>query len=79
MFGVPWQQTEDGLELTFQVNHLAHFYLTFLLQEVLVKSAPARVVIVSSESHRFVNFGGSWAQFSLLGPYAWKRVLLPCR
>lgn len=52
IFGVPWQLTEDGLESTFQVNHLGHFYLIQLLEDVLRRSTPARVVMVSSESHR---------------------------
>ena len=46
------QVTEDGFELLFQVNHLGHFLLTRLLQERLVESAPARVVVVASSSHR---------------------------
>ncbi|XP_013402366.1 WW domain-containing oxidoreductase [Lingula anatina] len=45
---VPFSLTEDGLESTFQVNHLGHFYLTLLLEEVLRRSSPARVVSVSS-------------------------------
>lgn len=45
--------TEDGIERTFQVNHLSHFYLFQLLKKCLLSSAPARVVVVSSESHRF--------------------------
>ncbi|XP_053401007.1 WW domain-containing oxidoreductase-like [Mercenaria mercenaria] len=52
VFGQSYTQTEDGIELTFQVNHLSHFYLTKLLWTVLMNSAPARVVVVSSESHR---------------------------
>ncbi|KAH7966522.1 hypothetical protein HPB49_017213 [Dermacentor silvarum] len=35
------------------VNHLGQFYLTMLLEPLLVASAPARVVVLSSESHRF--------------------------
>ncbi|XP_078688757.1 WW domain-containing oxidoreductase-like isoform X1 [Branchiostoma floridae x Branchiostoma belcheri] len=58
LFGLPWQLTEDGLESIFQVNHLGQFYLTQLLEDVLVKSAPARVVVVTSESHRFVELKG---------------------
>ncbi|CAH1270807.1 WWOX [Branchiostoma lanceolatum] len=58
LFGVPWQLTEDGLESIFQVNHLGQFYLTQLLEDILVKSAPARVVMVTSESHRFVELKG---------------------
>lgn len=48
----PWRLTEDGLESTFQICHLGHFYLVQLLQNVLGRSAPARVVVLSSESHR---------------------------
>ena len=40
--------TADGLEHTFALNHLAPFLLTLELQDLLVASAPARVVTVSS-------------------------------
>ena len=40
--------TEEGLERTFAVNHLAPFLLTNLLLERLRESAPARIVTVSS-------------------------------
>src|ERR1022692_4200565 len=40
--------TADGLERTFAVNHLAPFLLTSLLLGRLQRSAPARVVTVSS-------------------------------
>lgn len=50
--------TVDGLEETFQVNHLSAFLLTDLLRDRLVASAPARVITVSSVAHRAgaVNF-----------------------
>ncbi len=48
-------ETEDGLEFTFAINHLAPFLLTNLLQDLLEKSAPSRVVTVSSEAERWGN------------------------
>src|SRR6266853_1457547 len=46
------RETVDGLEMTFAVNYLAPFLLTNLLLDVLKASAPARIVNVSSDSHR---------------------------
>ncbi|XP_072728490.1 WW domain-containing oxidoreductase isoform X5 [Ciconia boyciana] len=70
IFGAPWCLTEDDLESTFQVNHLGHFYLVQLLEDVLRQSSPARVVMVSSESHRFTEIKDSSGKldFSLLSP-----------
>jgi NAD(P)-dependent dehydrogenase (short-subunit alcohol dehydrogenase family) len=42
----------EGHEMTFALNHLNYFMLTNLLLERLKQSAPARVVNVSSGSHR---------------------------
>ncbi len=50
MFGTR-QVTEDGLELTFALNHMAYFVLTHGLRERLVASAPARVVNTASDAH----------------------------
>lgn len=44
--------TEDGIETTFAVNHLAPFLLTNLLLEHLRESAPSRIVTVASDAHR---------------------------
>jgi NAD(P)-dependent dehydrogenase (short-subunit alcohol dehydrogenase family) len=44
--------TEDNLETTFAVNHLAPFLLTNLLLDTLKAGAPSRIVNVSSEAHQ---------------------------
>jgi len=43
--------TEDGLETTFAVNHMAPFIVTNLLLPLLKKSEKARIVTVSSMIH----------------------------
>ena len=50
------QASADGHELTFAVNHLAHFALTLLLLPLLRRSARARVVNVSSVGQHPVDF-----------------------
>lgn len=50
-----WRETEDGIEETFAVNHLAYFLLTERLRERLIASAPARIVSVASNAHAFVK------------------------
>jgi NAD(P)-dependent dehydrogenase (short-subunit alcohol dehydrogenase family) len=49
------QLTADGLETTFATNHLGPFLLTSLLRGLLERSAPARVVTVSSAAHKQVG------------------------
>jgi retinol dehydrogenase 14 len=43
--------TDDGVEATFAVNHLAGFLLTELLLDRIRESAPSRIVFTSSEGH----------------------------
>jgi NAD(P)-dependent dehydrogenase (short-subunit alcohol dehydrogenase family) len=50
MFGKR-QLSDDGLEMTFALNHFAPFLLTSLLLDTLKASAPARIVIVASAQH----------------------------
>ena len=68
------QESVDGVEMTFALNHLGYFLLTGLLLERLKASAPARVVNVSSAAHRRgrIDFDdlqsrrgyGGWAAYS---------------
>jgi retinol dehydrogenase 12 len=46
------QLSQDGIEMTFALNHLAYFLFTNLLLDALKASASARIVNVSSEAHR---------------------------
>jgi NAD(P)-dependent dehydrogenase (short-subunit alcohol dehydrogenase family) len=50
------RESEDGYELTFAVNYLAHFLLTRLLVPLLRDSAPARVVNVASAGQSPIDF-----------------------
>jgi NAD(P)-dependent dehydrogenase (short-subunit alcohol dehydrogenase family) len=50
------QESRDGHELTFQVNYLAHYLLTRRLLPLLERSAPARIVNVSSAGQRPIDF-----------------------
>uniref|UniRef100_A0A4W4HJW0 NADP-retinol dehydrogenase n=1 Tax=Electrophorus electricus TaxID=8005 RepID=A0A4W4HJW0_ELEEL len=54
----PYMKTVDGFEMQLGVNHLGHFLLTYLLIGLLKRSAPARVVVVSSLAHYF-----GWIRF----------------
>jgi NAD(P)-dependent dehydrogenase (short-subunit alcohol dehydrogenase family) len=44
--------SEDGIELTWAVNHVAPFLLTALLLDRLKASAPARIVTTASGAHQ---------------------------
>jgi NAD(P)-dependent dehydrogenase (short-subunit alcohol dehydrogenase family) len=49
-------ESRDGYELRFAVNYLAGFLLTRLLQPLIVRSAPARIVNVTSAGQAPIDF-----------------------
>jgi retinol dehydrogenase-14 len=67
--------TTDGLENTFALNHLGYFLLTNLLLDLVVKSAPARIVVVSSTGHyrgtmNLDDLGFEKGGYNLMAAYA---------
>ncbi|HEY5207827.1 MAG TPA: SDR family oxidoreductase [Stellaceae bacterium] len=44
--------TEEGLELTFALNHMAYFIITNILLDRLRAAAPSRIVCTASIAHR---------------------------
>ncbi len=68
------QQTVDGLEMTFALNHLAPFLLTNLLLDTLRANTPARIVTVASMAHQgasipFDNLQHTQGRYSAFGVY----------
>ena len=52
------RRSTQGFELTFAVNHLAHFYLTKNLIPLINRSNDSRIIITSSEVHNPMSSGG---------------------
>ncbi len=74
------QETEDGFEATFAINHLGPFLLTRLLTERITKSSPARIVNVASTAHqgarRGLDFDDLHARRAYRGMQAYSRSKL---
>ncbi|MEV5281777.1 SDR family NAD(P)-dependent oxidoreductase [Streptomyces sp. NPDC052811] len=72
--------TADGNEIAFQVNFLAHYLLTCLLEPALTSDPGGRVVNVSSSLHRTGNI--QWSdpnrsrRYSRLAAYAQSQLAL---
>jgi len=49
------QVTEDRFEMTFAVNYLSHFLLTHGCLDLLMKSAPSRILNLSSIAHQGIR------------------------
>eukprot|EP00189_Rhodosorus_marinus_P004496 CAMPEP_0113965974 /NCGR_PEP_ID=MMETSP0011_2-20120614/8061_1 /TAXON_ID=101924 /ORGANISM="Rhodosorus marinus" /LENGTH=298 /DNA_ID=CAMNT_0000978583 /DNA_START=249 /DNA_END=1145 /DNA_ORIENTATION=- /assembly_acc=CAM_ASM_000156 len=72
---VEHSKTADGHEVTLGTNHLGTYLLTTMLLDTLKKSAPARVVTVSSLAANFAkadfdDVGGKSYEKSDMGVYA---------
>jgi retinol dehydrogenase-12 len=62
-----WSKREEsaqGFEQTFAVNHLGHFALTLLLLDRLKASAPSRIVNLTSVGHHAALLGMRWDDLS---------------
>ncbi len=68
VMATPHRRTADGFELQFGTNHLGHFALTGLVIDMLEGREDARVVTLSSDTHRigkiaFDNLSGERRYF----------------
>jgi len=73
VINLKYSTSPDGIETVFAVNHLAYFLLTNLLLERLKASAPARIVNVASDAHKFVR-GMNWDDLGWKQGYKTMRV-----
>ena len=67
----PREESDDGHELTFQVNYLAPFLLTRRLLPLIERSAPTRIVNVSSAGQAPIDFDDVMLESSYSGVQAY--------
>jgi len=72
----PRQTSADGNELRFAVNYLAGFLLTYLLLPLIEKSAPARIVNVSSLGQEAIAFDDVMLMHGYSGMRAYRQSKL---
>src|SRR5664280_2697689 len=68
--------TEDGLEYTFALNHMAYFVMTAGLRERLLASGPARIINTASAAHQGATLGFDATRFGdqsggLISRFVW--------
>ena len=61
------RRSAQGIELTFAVNHLSHFYLTQRILPLMDKSNDPKIIITSSEVHNPDSAGGKVGAKASLG------------
>jgi NAD(P)-dependent dehydrogenase (short-subunit alcohol dehydrogenase family) len=66
----------EGVELRFQVNHLAPFLLTHLLLPLLKARAPSRIVNVASASQDTIDFDDVMLEHGYTGTRAYSQSKL---
>ncbi|KAL3048786.1 hypothetical protein OYC64_008292 [Pagothenia borchgrevinki] len=78
IYQCPYTKTEDGFEMQFGVNHLGHFLLTHLLLDLLKRSSPSRIVVVSSKlyKHGHIDFEDLNSEQSYNKAFAYSRSKL---
>ena len=78
VMAIPRQETAQGFERQFGVNHLGHFALTGALLPLLLNSPASRIVNVSSMAHRSgrINFSDlhSTRNYSRFGAYSQSKL-----
>jgi NAD(P)-dependent dehydrogenase (short-subunit alcohol dehydrogenase family) len=72
----PREESDDGHELTFQVNYLAPFLLTRRLLPLIQRSAPSRIVNVSSAGQSPIDFNDVMLEDSYSGFQAYSQSKL---
>ncbi len=68
--------THDGHEATFQVDYLAPYVLSYVLEPLLIESAPSRIVNVVSAGQAAINFGDVMLERSYDGMQAYCQAKL---
>ncbi|MDC7235102.1 MAG: SDR family NAD(P)-dependent oxidoreductase [Spirochaetales bacterium] len=57
IFHTKYEETSDGIESVFQVNHLASFVMVDMMKEAYRTRGKGRLIYVNSEGHRFALAG----------------------
>jgi len=69
IMATPYSLTEEKFESQFGTNHMGHSLLTQLLLPILKKSAPARIINLSSGAHRLSDIIWDDPNFTKPGSY----------